>query len=58
MKLPVSFGDKLFIRVVLPGDVLAAALARASQTILQLYGLKIPIVYAFPVGGHVTECIA
>jgi hypothetical protein len=49
MKLPVSFGNKLFFRVVLPGAILTAALARASQTILQLYGLKIPIVYAFPI---------
>jgi hypothetical protein len=49
MKLPISFGNRLFFRVVLPGAVLTAALARASQALLQLYGLKVPIVYAFPI---------
>jgi len=49
MKLPVSVGNKLFFRMVLPGIILAAALSRLSQSILQLYGLKISIVYVFPI---------
>jgi hypothetical protein len=49
MKLPISFGNKLFFRVLLPGAILTAAFARISQAVLQLYGLKLPIAYAFPV---------
>jgi len=48
MKLPINFGNKLFFRVVLPGAILTAALARASQAVLWAYGLKISMFYAFP----------
>jgi len=49
MKPPIDFGNKFFFRVVFPGTVIAAACARATQTVLQHYGVKIPIEYALPV---------
>jgi hypothetical protein len=48
LKLPVSFGNKLFFRVVAPGVVLAIALTRFTQTLLQIYGLKVSFIYVLP----------
>src|SRR6202035_5604341 len=49
MKLPISVGNKLFYRVIFPGAVLAVSCARATQTFLHDFGIKIPIEYTLPV---------
>ena len=48
MKLPIAIGNRFFFRVVFPGAITAASCARLTQTILQHYGVRIPIDYAFP----------
>ncbi|MBV8526084.1 MAG: hypothetical protein JOY71_28905 [Acetobacteraceae bacterium] len=47
MKLPVSFGTKLVFRLLLPGAVLAAVMARIVHTVAISYGIKVPIAYSF-----------
>jgi len=44
MKLPISFGNKLFFRVVLPGSVLTAAPAKSlpgASPALRTFGLPL-----------------
>jgi hypothetical protein len=48
MKLPFEFGIKLLFRLVLPGAVLAAALAPAVHGVLHWLGVWIKIQYLFP----------
>jgi hypothetical protein len=40
MKLPISFGNKLFFRVLLPGAILTAAFARISQAVFTALWFK------------------
>jgi hypothetical protein len=48
MKLPFAFGIKLIFRLVLPGAILAAALAPAVHGLLHAFGIWIKIQYLFP----------
>lgn len=48
MKLPFDVGIKLIFRLVLPGAILAAALAPAVHGLLHALGIWIQIQYLFP----------
>jgi hypothetical protein len=48
MKFPFEFGTKLIFRLILPGAILAAALAPAVHGLMHLAGIWIRLLFTYP----------
>lgn len=49
MKLPFSFGSKLFFRVVFPGAIISIALIRITISLLSVYQYDVPLPYVLTI---------